>query len=181
LFFALWPDEEFREQLWQATRIAVKAAVGAGAARPVSRDNLHLTLAFLGNVDPELLPKVRAAGAELQMPGFDLTLDQLGFWSRPGILLARPEVIPPALPQLVDGLWKSLAPLQLAAGPGIYRPHITLARKAKSSPTTELAEPLNWRVSDFCLVSSITDPAGARYEPLARYHLIQPVAGASGE
>jgi 2'-5' RNA ligase len=177
LFFALWPGDALRGQIWDATRPAVATSGG----RAVARENLHLTLAFLGNVEPALLARVREAAARVKMPGFELIVDQLGFWSRPRILLAQPSVYPRALPALVAALWKSLESLPLAAGPGAYLPHITLARKARDEPGLSLGVPLTWRVRDFYLVSSVTDPAGARYEPLARYHLIQPVDGAEGE
>jgi len=175
LFFALWPDPAVREHLWQATRPAVTASAG----RPVIRDNLHMTLAFLGSVDAELLPDVRAAAAGLQMPGFDFILDEMAFWARPGIVLAQPSEVPQALSELVGALWQALEPLPLAARPGRYRPHVSLARKAKRPLDLALQAPLSWCVREFFLARSITDPAGARYEPLARYHLIQAGGGSN--
>ena len=44
LFFALWPDEGTRERL-------ATLALDDITVRWVSRDNLHVTLAFLGSVD----------------------------------------------------------------------------------------------------------------------------------
>ena len=43
LFFALWPDEDARERLATVAR-------DDSTGRWVSRDNLHVTLAFLGAV-----------------------------------------------------------------------------------------------------------------------------------
>src|SRR5690606_10650260 len=47
VFYALWPDEETRASLARATRHAVRRCGG----RPIRRENLHITLAFLGSVD----------------------------------------------------------------------------------------------------------------------------------
>lgn len=173
LFFALWPDAALREQIWWASRRAVAACTG----RPVVKENLHVTLAFLGNVNAGLLPGIRAAAADIQMPGFEFSLDEMGFWARPKALVVQPSSFPQELPELVNALWRALEPLQLSGNPGaggVYRPHVTVARKAVCPTELVLEAPVCWTARDFCLVRSVTDPAGARYEPLARYHLIQP-------
>lgn len=172
LFFALWPNDALREQIWRVSRRGVTACEG----RPVIRDNLHMTLAFLGSVNAELLPRIRAAAADIQMPGFEFRLDEMGYWVRPRALVIQPASFPAALPALVQALWQALGPLQLTGKPGAagaYRPHVTIARKAVCPAELVLETPVHWVVRDFCLVSSVTDPAGARYEPLARYHLLQ--------
>lgn len=171
LFFALWPDETVREQIWRVSRPAVAACEG----RPVVRENLHMTLAFLGSVKASLLPEIRASAADLQMPGFEFSLDELGFWAQPRVLVVRPTSFPRELPELVNSLWQALEPLELTGSRGaggLYRPHVTVARKAVPAELV-LGTPVRWAVRDFCLVRSVTDPAGARYEPLARYHLMQ--------
>jgi 2'-5' RNA ligase len=177
LFFALWPDPGLGRQIWDLTRGSVRASGG----RPVNRDNLHLTLAFLGNVDVGMLPELRAAAAELHSPGFEFTLDELSFWPRPRALVMQPSTFPDALPGLVAGIWDAMTPFSLGHGAGTYRPHVTLARKAGPVPLQPLKAQLSWRATEFCLVSSVTDPGGARYEPLARYHLLQPTSEAVKE
>ena len=171
LFFALWPGETVRDQIWRVSRPAVAACNG----RPVVPENLHMTLAFLGSVNAALLPEIRAAAADMQIPGFEFSLDEVGFWARPRVVVIQPSSFPRELPELVNALWQALEPLQLTGNPGaggLYRPHVTVARKALPAELV-LETPVRWTVRDFCLVSSVTDPAGARYEPLARYHLLQ--------
>jgi len=170
LFFALWPDESVRQDLWAATRRCVKASGG----RAVPRENLHLTLAFLGSVPRELLPEVRAAGSRPALPGFRFVLDRAGYWPRPRVAWVAPSQVPAELPELVAALWRALEGLPVQADTRPYRPHLTVARKVSRPGEMTLERPVGWPVSEFCLVSSATDRAGARYEPLARYHLLQP-------
>ncbi len=81
LFFALWPDDQTRQELEQL-RLAIQAA----GIKPVQPQNLHVTLVFIGNVDSaaELLVKQSVAGIPAEP--FELTFDQLSYWSRPKIL-----------------------------------------------------------------------------------------------
>lgn len=179
LFFALWPGEGVREALWQASRQLVRASGG----KPVPRENLHLTLAFLGSVPEALLPALREAAASLALPGFSVTLDQAGYWPRPRVAWLAPTRLPPALPALVSDLWRAMAGFPVEPDTRPYRPHLTLARKVSRPGPLVLSQPVHWPVSEFCLVRSVSDRAGARYEPLARYHLLTPAPedGSSGE
>jgi len=163
--------------MWDLTRDCVRASGG----RPVKRENLHLTLAFLGNIDAGMLPELRAAAAELHHPGFEFALDEPSFWPRPKVLVMQPSTFPDAMQGLAEGIRDAMAPFSLGHGSGAFRPHVTLARKAGPAPLQSLEAQLSWRATEFCLVSSVTDPGGARYEPLARYHLLQPTLKAGRE
>lgn len=177
LFFALWPDEAVRQALWKATRSCVKASGG----RPVPRENLHLTLAFLGNVPQGLLPELRAAAARLSLPGFRFVLDSAGYWPRPRVAWVAPSRVPRQLPELVAALWRVLEGLPVQADTRPYRPHLTVARKVSRPGELALERSVDWPVSEFCLVQSVTDPTGARYELLARYHLLQPTGNGNAD
>jgi len=52
-----------------------------------------------------------------------------------------------------------------------YVPHVTLARKQNTAPDSDEFPAISWSISDFCLVESVTDPAGARYCVLRRWAL----------
>lgn len=176
LFFALWPDPDLGRRIWDLTR----ACVAVSGGRPVKRENLHLTLAFLGDVDVGKLPELRAAAAELHNPGFEFSLDTLVFWARPGVLVLQPGTVPEALSCLAADIRSAMAVFSAGNNSENYRPHVTLARKAGPARQA-LGAALLWRASEFCLVSSVTDPGGARYEPLARYHLLPPTVKADRE
>ena len=78
LFFAIDLPAEIREQIihWRATHFPPEAG------RPVAADNLHLTLAFLGEVSAEKEKALSLLAGRIRQPGFTLTLDDAGQWLR---------------------------------------------------------------------------------------------------
>lgn len=70
LFFAIELPADVREQI-----VAWRAAHFPGeAGRPVAADNLHLTLAFLGEVSADKQKALAALAGRIRQPGFTLTL-----------------------------------------------------------------------------------------------------------
>lgn len=174
LFFAIWPDPATREALAHATRKAVRHCGG----RPVPRDNLHATLAFLGSVPETAREAVLAAGSASARAGepFALRIQAIDFWSKPQVLVATADT-PPEAESLAEQLWRAVEPLGIQRDPRPLRVHVTLARKVRK-PTPGLAmHPVDWTVASLALVESVTDPAGARYTPLAQWPLQATGAG----
>ena len=174
LFFALWPDAPIREGLVHATRKAVRHCGG----RPVPRDNLHATVAFLGSVPEASLAAVLAAGSASAREGlpFALRVEAIDFWPKPQVLVATAATPPPA-EALAERLWRAVEPLGIPRDHRPLRIHVTLARKVRK-PTPGLAmHPVDWAVASLALVESVTDPAGARYTPLAHWPLGSAAAG----
>lgn len=85
LFFALELPSAVQKQIvqWRATHFP------EDAGRPVAADNLHLTLAFLGEVSAEKQRALAALAGRLRQPGFTLTLDDAGQWLRSASGMAR--------------------------------------------------------------------------------------------
>ncbi len=77
VFFALWPDDLTRSALSRATRRAVQECSG----RPIAKDRLHLTLAFLGELTPERFALARGV-PPIPVGEFELTLDAVGRMAR---------------------------------------------------------------------------------------------------
>ena len=168
LFFALWPDPALREQLAAASAAARKH----GSGRPVPVDNLHLTLAFLGNLPAEGVRCVREAAGRVSGSPFTLVLDRVGWWRRPGILWLAPVAWPPEIETLAGDLWRSIAPCGLEPETRPFKPHVTVARRcgrARPGPMT----PIEWPVSEFALIESFAGQSGARYRVCDRWPLEQ--------
>lgn len=169
LFFALWPDDRVREEL----AAAIKHLKQSTSARWVSTDKLHMTLAFLGYVQPDRLDALtEAAGNAANSPPFDLVLDRTEFWRGPGIICLGTASAPDALNVLAAGLAKNLRAASFDLETRPFRAHLTLARKAKRLPADlEFADPVHWSVASFCLVESRQEQAGSSYMVLHSWDL----------
>ena len=100
LFFALELPSAVQKQIvqWRATHFP------EDAGRPVAADNLHLTLAFLGEVSAEKQRALAALAGRLRQPGFTLTLDDAGQWLRSRVVWLGTRQPPRGLPQLASML-----------------------------------------------------------------------------
>jgi RNA 2',3'-cyclic 3'-phosphodiesterase len=159
LFFALWPGEAEREAMARLQR-----ELPSPGGRPTHRSDLHITLAFLGDIGPERRACCEAAADAIRCPAFTLSLTSLSYWPRPRILWCGAELPPPPLLTLVRTLGEGLRPCGFAEERRPYAAHVTLARKVTASrgDATRRASPpdwqLDWPVSGFVLAASTVGP-----------------------
>lgn len=173
LFFALWPDQAVRRQL---------AAHRPEAGQPVAAENLHLTLVFLGSVDGEQQLLLTEAAATVVAPPLQLQLVRLEHWRRPQITWLGLATEPPGLLSLHQQLKAAAQSVGLEIEERRYSPHVTLARKAPAVMAAPIA-PIEWLVTDFCLVESVTQADGPRYTVRQRWPLqvgVEPAVGGAG-
>uniref|UniRef100_UPI0009AA2235 RNA 2',3'-cyclic phosphodiesterase n=1 Tax=Salmonella enterica TaxID=28901 RepID=UPI0009AA2235 len=78
LFFAIDLPDDARAQIiaWRAAHFASEDG------RPVAAANLHLTLAFLGDVSSDKQRALAQLAGRIRQPGFTLHLDDAGQWLR---------------------------------------------------------------------------------------------------
>jgi 2'-5' RNA ligase len=165
LFLALWPDEAVLRRI-ETGRRQWFAARPPG--RAVRRDNLHITLQFLGQTGEDNLDCIRQAAASVRFPAFDLSLDQLGHWARPRVVWLGCHRFPKALPSLVADLGTAMAGCGFATESRPFYPHLTLQRKVRRFVPREI-EPIDWHVDAFVLVQSDTRPEGVEYRVIERW------------
>lgn len=170
LFFAIWPRVHEREPM-----LHVQKALRI-SGRPVPPDNLHMTLAFIGRAERDYATCLREAAAMVQSPAFTLTLDSIGYFRKPRIAWAGPSQLPESLASLHARLLQALAACGYTPGEALFRPHVTLFRKA-SHPVTDVCSPVSWCVDSFALVESQLTASGARYVIVERYALTTNGAG----
>jgi len=149
----------------------------------VSRDNLHLTLKFLGGVEPIRLDALAEALTTIVAgwPAFELTVRGLGAFpsrTRPRVLWAGVDAGAAALATLAAGVDDALASLGFSREARAFSAHVTLGRVREPRPNPRLAEALavegafgRQRVTRVCLMRSQLSPLGARYSELAEARL----------
>lgn len=174
VFFALWPEPEAAGHL---------AALGRNLAadcdgRLIPVEQLHMTLAFIGNVTIFRLDDLLDLAATVRAEAFELRLDRLGFWPQGGILWAgcrssaacQRRLFEP-LRTLHDALKAKLDAAGFPVAERIFVPHVTLARRARCASLPRLGTPMKWRVNEFALVESVPRPLGVDYVTRARFAL----------
>lgn len=164
VFFALWPEDATRAAISRATRDAVRSSGG----RPIAKERLHLTVAFLGELTEAGLAVARAV-PPIRVGPFELALDAIGVWPESRVLWLAPSAPPDALGQLEGRLWEALVERGFRAEDRVYRPHVTLARRAR--PVAQNVDAVRWPVRDLALVESFPDGRGVHYEVLERWAL----------
>lgn len=168
LFFAISLPDEMQQQLvrWRADTFP------AEAGQPVVAANLHLTLAFLGEVAPETSQRLQTLASRIVQPGFDLDLDDAGHWPRPGVVWLGCQRAPRGLLQLASLLRAQAARHGCYQSPQPFHPHITLLRQA-TQPVALPPRGFHWRfrVSTFSLFASDYARGRTRYRALASWPL----------
>lgn len=161
VFFALWPPAALADDLaGQAGQLAQTCG-----GKPTRADTVHLTLAFVGDIDASRLPELAAAAQGLSPPPFTLTLDRLGYWPHNRIVWAGCSAPPAGLGELAAALRTRVmaAGFPVDRGQAGFFPHVTLLRKATQAPPSPTLVPREWPCRDFVLVRSQLSASGSRY------------------
>lgn len=175
-FVAVFPPHEIQEALHRAAlALPIK-----GAVRYVRPENIHLTIKFLGNVQPQSLAGAEeylAAVGERHEP-FEVELSGFGAFPSEGrgrVLWVGADRGSDRLGAIAADVEDALEPLGFERDPRAYRPHVTLGR-ARGRPfildETKALERLAFRAERLTLVRSVLRKDGARYEPVGAYPLV---------
>jgi len=165
LFFALWPPREAAQVLAQwASEVA---RISGGRATP--EDKIHLTLAFLGGVDPQ---KAVTAAKPVRSARFDFPVETAKYWRDNHIVWVGPREMPEGLQALVERLQLALYRAEFILERRPFAAHVTLVRKARAPKALPPLPKLDWPVREFALVNSDQ----GRYKDVERFAL-DPVGG----
>lgn len=174
IFFGLWPSAATAEQTMAWTHDA-HALCGGRVMRP---ETLHVTLAFLGST-----PAARVAELVRAVPGWQvrtgaMTLRRFGRFTGPRIVWAGPteddEERLDWLDALHDDLWSRLEEMGWTRPDAIFRPHVSLLRKAGPGDVQTLRRPpLAWMPDRCVLVASTPGEGGSYYRVLASLAIVR--------
>jgi 2'-5' RNA ligase len=153
--------------------------------KPVSADNLHVTLKFLGDTNTTHIPEIsnavlNAVHGEKVIEGHIVGLGAFSQIQRPSVIWAGFENGEPLI-RIAETLETMLCEMGFHSEQKPFHPHLTLAR-IKSKPPAELADLLNEnQATDFGVVSfssvelfqSQLQPNGPRYTVLASAKLTE--------
>jgi len=134
------------------------------------RDNLHLTLVFLGAVAREKIPQLEAVAGHQNGAGFGLEFGATGYWRHNRIVWAAPHATPEPMRGLVSGLEQALERAGFDFDRRSYVPHITLIRDTRA-PAVLPPLAFDWPVRDFALVESARDERSMVYRVIAQWPL----------
>lgn len=168
MFFALWPDESVRLALARAAMVIPPG--DAARASWVRTERYHLTLAFLGEIEPRQAEAAERAASEIRVRPFRLRLDTVGHFEGPNVVWIGPQGLPAELTQLKAELDRELLRFGLPVVAGKFTPHVTCMRGVREAPDAPPVR-IDWTVSEFVLVKSVLKPGMSRYKIVQRWPL----------
>ena len=135
-------------------------------------ENLHVTLVFLGDINPRQQMQLSQGAETIQTGPFSLNLNQMGYWPKQQIAFLGADAIPDELQDLVSQLKSLVRKTGLRVEQRAYQPHITLARRCEQPPATPILSPaFDLHFDSFDLVESQRHKTGARYQSLNAWPL----------
>ena len=161
-FVAAWPDAATRDAL---VRLQQSLAPRLAPARPMQPRNLHLTLAFIGEIDSSTAAII-AAAVEAAEPGtvpLGWKIDRTGCFERARVVWAGAAATPSlaAASAQVRGCLDRLA---VGYDHKPFVPHVTLYRDARRFEVAgPIDEPIDWHTELVALFAATRDPDGPCY------------------
>lgn len=157
---------------------------GVPGARWIDRENFHITLRFIGDIDHRTADEVVEAFDRIRRQQFMLTLSGTGFFGnrKPHSIWAGVQPAP-ELNALQTDLERVCQRMGLPAEPRKFTPHVTLAR-LKNARVDDVVHYLTGRgdfqalpflVTKFVLMSSRDSVGGGPYVVEEEYPLYQPL------
>jgi RNA 2',3'-cyclic 3'-phosphodiesterase len=150
----------------------------------VRPENLHVTLKFIGHIDPSKLDSIRAALAKVHSPQeVHLHFRNIGFFpnaNRPRVIFGGTDASENLAP-LAHTADQQLATLGFPAEARAFTPHLTLARLDPPGIAAELKTAIEkhsardfglLHTSEFHLIESKLKPSGAEYTTLQTFSFV---------
>jgi 2'-5' RNA ligase len=174
-FIAIEFDEEVKDKISVIQKTL--AAKNLFNGKLTEKENLHLTLKFLGELDEKILEKVKHSLEKIKHSEFEAELTTLGVFSEDFIRIIWLKVTnTDELQKKIDNALQNLFPNEKR-----YMGHLTIARP-KSVPDKKALlknleeintkiQKISLRVTSFSLKESVLGDAGPIYTTIEEYKL----------
>ncbi|MCX8103894.1 MAG: RNA 2',3'-cyclic phosphodiesterase [Candidatus Bipolaricaulota bacterium] len=182
LFYCFELPQEVRAQLYEIARPLRQAEARVTWVRP---ENFHVTLKFLGEVEPSAVDALKALGAQIaaKFPKSEITFDTVGAFPdlrRPRVLWIGSQQAPQVLFDLQASLERELTKMGFEAERH-FAPHVTVGR-VKDEHTARVGQfarlisqiapfACHAQITHITLMESQLSPSGAIYTPVATWEL----------
>lgn len=168
-FIAVELSKEIRDKIAEAGA----SLKGGGRITPVSPENMHITLKFLGDVSDAEIEIVKEELQKLHGSPFSLTAAKVSAFGHP-VRVVKAEVSDCGnCASLAAQIETSLAARGFAREDKKFSPHITIARVKEYSPVLlpKISAIADMQfgictISEICLKQSILTPSGPIYKTL---------------
>lgn len=171
LFIGLWPDNAAANELSAWAHDAQMLCGG----RLMSPEDMHLTVAFLGQADPNQIDALIDAVTTWPVRLQPFALQRTGRFERARVVWAGPAESDPMawLHELYDTLWIRLERLGWQRSDTPFTPHVSLLRSAGPCNLQELQRaPVLCHPQRCALVGSRPDGRRSNYQMLAQLPII---------
>ncbi len=175
-FIAIDLPEEVKAEIFHAFEKLQSSGLVSGNF--VQKENLHLTLRFIGEIDEEEIIRIKRALSEIRFENFDVNLGELGFFPNDSFVkvlwvgLESDNLLP--LKEKVDEVLEKIG-IEKEKNP--FSSHITVARvkavkdrkKFLEKIKTIKLKKMKFSVNEISLIKSELMRGGPSYKTLARY------------
>ena len=180
-FIAITLPQETKTALAAAMKRLAPAAVDVAWC---NASQLHLTLAFLGEIAPSILPHLSVGLTRVcqTLPVVPCRAYGFGFFGNrrnPKVIWAGVDMTP-EMDALHSALWQELKRFGFSTDEDLFRPHVTLGRckeRARNQPLTKAMDADTdvdfgkWTASNITLYESRPAPKGTLYMVLNKFTL----------
>jgi 2'-5' RNA ligase len=162
LFLAVCPPMSLTQTIEQSIRLPIDC-------RPVAVENYHVTLVFLGLVEPELQVEICRSMTQVTSTPFTVQFRQITHWEKPKVLCLTDAKANVALLNVVTQIKKGVEKLGVSVERRPYQAHLTIAKGALR-PHFAPVNGISWQVESFCLLESICVSSGVRYNVIQTWN-----------
>lgn len=173
-FIALDIDEETRKNIADIQEYISKEKLFHG--KFTEKENMHLTLKFLGKIDDSTIDRIRTRLSEISMERFTSKIHRIGVFNRNNVRIIWVALDDDNVITLQDNVDRAME--ELFETENRFMGHITIARVKEVYELKRLLQILDdmdfeiqVKIESFSIVESVLTREGAKYKTIERYQL----------